>query len=149
MKSSLKNTLDLKPGMHGSRERLERFDDLPEQDNLGEQPSGDIDRNAIKDFLPQELQEVFAATLDADTKKMKLRTKELKGRTDIEHWSLVLEIMWRAQMLVEKNDGKVSRVNKIRDLLHDLESMNPEQYHLDEFVSAVQEFIFKKKNPGK
>lgn len=149
MKTSLKKILNLNPGMHGSKVRSESYDELHEQENPVGKPSGVIDRNVIKDYLPQELQEVFAATLEADTKKMKLGTKELKGRTDIEHWSLVLEIMWRSQMLVEKNDGKVSRVKKIIDLLNDLESMNPEQYHLEEFVSAVQEFIFKKKNPGK
>lgn len=145
MKSRLKYIFDLKPGMHGSRERLEHYDDLPEQENPGERTSGAIDRNAIKDFLPQTLQEVFAATLEANTKKMKLGTKELKDRTDICASVTAVEIMWRSQMLVEKNDGKHSRIKKITDLLNELESMNPSTYHLDEFVSVVLEFTHQKK----
>jgi hypothetical protein len=153
MKTNLNTITKLKPKKYGIKEPLEStLDTLKEESLNSENASYQNPRLTIEnssEYLPPELRLVFQATLDANVQKMKSGTKELKGRTDIKQWALAIEIMWRALLLVEKDDGKVSRIMKISSLLDELESLKPGDYHLEPFIKEVQKFIVKRKKIGK
>lgn len=97
----------------------------------------------LKKQLPELLTTPLNNMFKKDYAQMKAPTKLVAQSKEHEEIGLMMQVVWRCGLLIEKQGRKTSRISKLTELLVQLENGSQSSEYSQSFIRELRKFINK------